>query len=357
VDWWVDERRDPGRSTNAAVRFIRALRDQFGSLYLAAAAYNGGPGRIARGMARYADDVSSAESDDPFFVLAEKDYLKNETRDYVPQLIAAALIAKEPGRYGMELHPMAAYAYDSVYVPASTPLSAVARASATDMRTVLELNPHFLRGMTPPREASMVRIPVGASSSFDSSFAALPRAERAATHLVETKKGDTPDRIAQQGDIGVAALRAFNPGAKVLKSGRYAVGQTLTVPEPGVAAAIHFVPDPAIERYGKSAGHSSTHMVARGESLSGIARKYGTTSDRLMKLNGLRKPVIFPGQSLIVAATKGTAKKGTVKPKTVAKGKAETKKGGTKKAATKKAATKKAPSSRKAPSTKSRKKS
>ena len=98
VDWWVDERRDPFKSTIAAVRFIKGLRDQFGSLYLAAAAYNGGPGRISRGLSRYADDFEGTTGDDLFFALAEKDYLRNETREYVPQLIAAALIAKEPQR-------------------------------------------------------------------------------------------------------------------------------------------------------------------------------------------------------------------------------------------------------------------
>ena len=96
VDWWVDERRDPVKSTTAAVRFIRGLRDQLGSLYLAAAAYNGGPGRVSRGMAKYAGDMERAQGEDAFFVLAEKDYLKTETRDYVPQLIAAALVGKEP---------------------------------------------------------------------------------------------------------------------------------------------------------------------------------------------------------------------------------------------------------------------
>ena len=114
VDRWVDERRDPVRSTGAAVRFIRGLRDEFGSLYLAAAAYNGGPGRVSRGLARYADDLEGTPGDDAFFVLAEKDYLRNETREYVPQLIAAALIAKEPTRYGMSLHSLPPFAYDSV---------------------------------------------------------------------------------------------------------------------------------------------------------------------------------------------------------------------------------------------------
>jgi membrane-bound lytic murein transglycosylase D len=304
VDWWVDERRDPVRSTSAAVRFIRGLRDQFGSLYLAAAAYNGGPGRVARGMARYADDVRDAESEDRFFVLADKDYLRHETRDYVPQLIAAALIAKEPARYGMEYHPQPVFAYDSVTVPESTPLAAVATAAGTDVRTVLDLNPHFLRGMTPPRDASIVRIPVGAAGGFDTSFASLPKTARVATRVIQTRKGDTPERIAHAHGVTVAALRAFNPNSKVLKSGRYSVDQSLTIPEPEVASAMRIVPDPAIERYSHSSSHSRVHTVAKGETIGGIAKRYSISSERLMKLNGLRKPMIFPGQSLIVASAK-----------------------------------------------------
>ena len=130
VDWWIDERRDPMKSTTAAVRFLKGMREQFGSLYLAAAAYNGGPERIARGLTRYADALEGTTGDDLFFALAEKDYLRNETREYVPQLIAAALIAKDPDRYGMKIGRLAPYAYDSVRVGPSTPLAAVAHAAS-----------------------------------------------------------------------------------------------------------------------------------------------------------------------------------------------------------------------------------
>jgi membrane-bound lytic murein transglycosylase D len=107
VDWWVDERRDPVRSTAGAVRFIKDLKEQFGSLYLAAAAYDGGPGRIARGLSRYADAFEGTTGDDLFFALADKNYLRAETREYVPQLIAAALVGKEPERYGDDPPPAA----------------------------------------------------------------------------------------------------------------------------------------------------------------------------------------------------------------------------------------------------------
>ncbi len=303
VDWWVDERRDPVRSTSAAVRFIKGLRDQFGSLYLAAAAYNGGPGRVARGITRYADDLENTQGEDAFFVLAEKDYLKNETREYVPQLIAAALVAKEPARYGMELHPREPYAYDSASVPGSTPLAAIAKAAGTTISTMIELNPQLLRGMTPPRDNYQVRIPTGSAITFDSAFAQLPRADRIATTVVESKKGDTAERLAHAHGISESAVVGFNPKLRRLKSGRLAPGQPILIPTAAVAAAALSVPDPSIEKYPGSTKTMKVHAVKKGETVGAIAKKYGTSSDRIMKLNGLRKPMIFPGQSLIVSGS------------------------------------------------------
>lgn len=111
VDWWVDERRDPVRSTDAAVRFLNDLRRQFGSLYLAAAAYNGGPTRIARGLSRYADDFEGTTGDHLFFALAETDVMRAETKDYVPKLIAAAIVAKAPERYGLRVPGAPSFSY------------------------------------------------------------------------------------------------------------------------------------------------------------------------------------------------------------------------------------------------------
>ncbi len=299
VDWWVDERRDPVKSTGAAIRFIKGLRDQFGSLYLAAAAYNGGPGRIARGLTRYADDLEGTSGEDLFFALAEKDYLRNETREYVPQLIAAALIGKEPARYGMKIDPQPAFVYDSVRVGAATPLAAIAHASGATVSQIQELNPQILRGMTPPRDSVLVRIPDGAADRFAAAFAALPKEDRVATSTVESKKGQSLESIARKNGVSVRQLSAFNPKLRTLKSGNLAPGQTVLVPTVAVASAAAIVPDPAIERY-SSSKTSAIHVVRSGETLGGIAKKYNTTTGALMRANGLRRPLIFPGQSLVV---------------------------------------------------------
>ena len=106
VDSWVDERRDPYRATDAAARHLRDLNRRFGSLYLAAAAYNAGSGKVSRGLIRLPDDDSdSPNSDAAFFRLYDTKLLRRETKDYVPKLIAAALIAKQPKRYGFKVGP------------------------------------------------------------------------------------------------------------------------------------------------------------------------------------------------------------------------------------------------------------
>jgi membrane-bound lytic murein transglycosylase D len=303
VDWWVDERRDPVRSTTAAVRFMKDLKEQFGSLYLAAAAYDGGPGRIARGLSRYADDFEGTTGDDLFFALADKNYLRAETREYVPQLIAAALIGKEPERYGLTIRPQPAFAYDSVKVGPATPLAAIATAACASVSTLQELNPQILRGMTPPKDSFQVRVPVGAADSFPAAFAALPGAVRSAYKSVESKKGQSVASVANKSGLTAKQLATFNPNLKRLKSGNLAPGQTVLIPTAAVVAASTNAPDPAIEHYGSSRTRV-LHVVKKGETLGSIATKYHTTTSALMKMNGMKRAIVFPGQSIVVGKRK-----------------------------------------------------
>jgi membrane-bound lytic murein transglycosylase D len=301
VDWWVDERRDPVRSTEAAVRFLRGLNEQFGSLYLAAAAYNGGPGRIARGLNRYANDLEGTSGDDLFFALAEKKYLRNETREYVPQLIASALIAKEPARYGFSFDTREPFVYDSVVVGPRVALAAIAQASGTTVAVVQELNPHILRGMTPPtrpKDSIVVRIPVGTRSRFDSAFTTLAPDVVSAGKTVTAEKGATWASLARKSSVSARAISQYNPKVKAARStGRIPAGTPVLIPTASAVAAAFPVPDPAIERYGSG---SRTHVVRRGENLSVIAKRHKTTPAAIMKLNRLKKPLIFPGQELRV---------------------------------------------------------
>lgn len=297
VDWWVDERRDPVKSTQAAVAFLRGLREQFGSMYLAAAAYNGGPGRIARGLSKYADDLEGQSGDDAFFVLAEKKYLRNETRDYVPQLVAAAIVAKDSGRYGISVDVQPPYVYDSVIVGPRVPLAIIARASDTTVAAIRELNPHILRGMTPPAGTMLVRIPLGAAERFASAFADVPAAEKEGARRIVNKYRASWASLAKIAKVTPKAVALYNPKVKPSRAGIIPPGTALLLPAPATVAAALFVPDPAIERYG---GGARSHVVRPGENLSVIAKRYGTTAAAIMRLNRLRKPLIFPGQELLV---------------------------------------------------------
>lgn len=299
IDWWVDERRDPMRSTKAAARFLSSLRDQFGSLYLAAAAYNGGPARVSRGLTRYASNVGDSEGDDQFFALAETRAFRRETSNYVPQLIAAAAIGKEPWKYGITLEPVAPYTYDSVPVPPRTAIAALTYATGAPLDSLRDHNPHLLRGATPPDVETWVRVPKGyASESFTSSFMALPDSVREAWKPVKVKKATTVTTLAKANGITVTQLRWYNPR---LKGTKVAVGTTVNVPTKLAISGAFSVADPSVERYGATV--NGVHIVRRGESLSHIAARNGTTVSRLMALNGLKKNVIFPGQAIRVRAS------------------------------------------------------
>lgn len=298
VDWWVDERRDPVRSTEAAVTYLNELRETFGSIYLASAAYNGGPGRVQRGLNANADALEGAAGDDLFFALRDNTRaLRPETRDYVPKLIAAALVGKDPARYGIEVRATEPWRFDSVEVEANVPLAAVAKATGVSVDTIRDYNPHLLRGMTPPSGRSVwLRVPVGAAAGFDAAFAALPEEERAATKRYVTRDGDFITRIARNNGLTAQQLNWYNPQATRLANGNLHAGQRILVPRRDVVAAARDVPNPSIERYGAS----STYVVRAGDNLGVIARRHGTTVVQLKRWNRLRNDIIRPGQRLRV---------------------------------------------------------
>lgn len=297
VDWWVDERRDPVKSTDGAIRFLNELTDTFGSVYLAAAAYNGGPGRVSRGLSQHADALEGTAGDDLFFGLAERNALRPETKDYVPKLIAAALVGKDPARFGVRGDSLLPFRWDSVAVPAATPLAAVARALEVPLDTVKDYNPQILRGMTPPTGgATWLRVPVGGAATFDDRFAALDSDDRLGVRTVISKRGDNATKLATVHGLTARQLGWYNPGLKRLKSGALIPGQRVLIPRLDVVAAARDIPDPKVERYGSSAAR--IHLVKNGESLGAIAQRYGTSVQRLKALNRISGTRIRAGQRL-----------------------------------------------------------
>ncbi|MBL0172929.1 MAG: transglycosylase SLT domain-containing protein [Gemmatimonadaceae bacterium] len=312
VDWWMDERRDPVRSTEGAIRFLGFLQKEFGSLYLAAAAYNGGPGRVARGLTRFASELEGAAGEDRFFALAEQDYLRAETKNYVPQLIAAALVAKLPGRYGLSVDSSPPLSYDSVRVPAGTSLAAVATASGATNVVMKDLNPAILRGVTPPDGEVWVHVPSGTGERAASQLDGLSMDQRLGYRTVRVSGAAlTPVALSQREGVTAKQLRWYNPTLKTTRKGRLVAGQSVRIPVREVFAFARDLPDPSIERYGGESAAALTrsgyHVVRRGETLGGIAKRYHLTVQRLQALNGLRGSRVLPGQTLRVSSGKGSS--------------------------------------------------
>jgi peptidoglycan lytic transglycosylase D len=170
VDDYVDERRDPVRATDAALDYLQWLYDRFGSWYLAAAAYNAGPGRLERILNLHADGRTGDE-DIYWEVLGQ---LPRETRDYVPRLVATTILANEADKQGLDSSSAPAYEYDMVFVPGTTSLASIAKSLNVDVGVLDDLNPHLIRGVTPPNEVYGVRVPRGDASTVMASLAQRP---------------------------------------------------------------------------------------------------------------------------------------------------------------------------------------
>jgi membrane-bound lytic murein transglycosylase D len=300
VDSWVDERRDPYRATDAAARHLRDLNQRFGSLYLAAAAYNAGSGKVSRGLVRLPDEESdSVNSDATFFRLYDTKWLRRETKDYVPKLIAAALIAKQPRRYGFNPGRVAAASYDSIVVPDMTGLDVIARLADTTVAAIRELNPQYLRLTTPPGTRSLIRLPLGRGPTTTAAYAELPARRRVTFVEHFVARGETMSGIALRYRVSQSMLAAANPK---VNSRRLRINQRIVVPTGGLlsTSVARRMADPVVAA-GTSTG--SFHRVRRGETLSEIADEYGVTQRELRTWNQLdSRGRIRAGQRLRVVS-------------------------------------------------------
>lgn len=300
-DAWVDERRDPFKATDAAARHLADLNRRFGSWYLAAAAYNGGPTRVSRGIRRLPGDDTPL-SDQTFFALSDRRYLRPETRDYVPKLIAAALIAKDPARYGFDSLPvLTPLVYDEITVTDATGLDVLARLADTTARALTELNPHYYRGVTPPGRTVVVRVPRGTGAMVARRWAELPPDERVSFLEHRIARGETLSQIGARYGVSVSLLRAANPG---VHPRRLRIGHRLIIPVNSAARR-----DPSAGRRvvpPAPAPAGGWHTVRRGESLWVISQRYGVRLSDLRRWNGIgTEAVLRVGQRLRVYAPGG----------------------------------------------------
>jgi membrane-bound lytic murein transglycosylase D len=215
VDKWVDERRDPEKSTYAAAEHLKDLYEMFNNWDLVAASYNAGAGKVLRAMQK-------AKSQD-FWEISRHRYLRQETKKYVPMFLAAVTIASEPDKYGfsnVDYHPP--LVYEKVVVPPGTSLDWIAKAAETDLSEIRALNPALKRGKTPPNYPHFkINLPPGKKETFEKNFLlfAEKKGSRAAKHSV--RRGETLSRIAKRYQVNLQDLCQLNnlsPLAR-LKSG------------------------------------------------------------------------------------------------------------------------------------------
>ena len=301
INWWIDERSDPEKATRAAVQYLKFLYQTFGDWHLAIAAYNCGEERVERAIER------TGKRD--FWELARTHALPRETKEFVPQILAAVWIARDPMSFGFRVEPEPPLRYDTVLIDGSIDLQLVARCLGVGLEEVRELNPELRRGIT-PRDARgyRLKLPAGRREQFLASLATVPEEQRASYQRYVVQRGDSLARIASRFDVPLEDLVKANRLANIHTIG---VGESLLIPSlqaMRVAASSngHGAPSssgvPADDHRTEETSESMlTHRVNRGDTLYMLARRYGTSIDQLRALNRLpRSRTLQPGMVLVV---------------------------------------------------------
>ena len=306
VNWWIDERRDPEKSTIAAARHLQDLYDQFSCWYLAAAGYNAGAGKISRAIRRY-------QTED-FWELTKYRYLKRETKNYVPKMIAAALIAKEPEKYGFsDIAYDEPIRYDKVEIPDATDLRVIARCCGVNYETIKGLNPELRRWCTPPRYPGyQVKIPEEKREAFLQNFSQLKPSERITFRRHRVKTGESLSHIARRYRTGVSAIMQMN---NITNPRHLRAGTSIIIPIPAnrVISLNKKVmtnkkkievtkQEPKKEDEGSF--EEIRHVVQEGDTLWDIALMYDLRVDDIRRWNNLRGNVIRPKDELLLRISK-----------------------------------------------------
>jgi len=279
-NWWVDERQDPEKATRAAARHLKDLYAQFGDWYLALAAYNSGPGNVQRGVERtgYAD----------FWELYRRDALPRETKNYVPIIIAATIVAKNPEKYGLDnVIPEAPPEMDTVTVDYPVDLRLVAECVDSSVEVLQELNPSLLRMTTPKVGSFNLKLPGGTAEKYQVAIAAIPVDKRVWWRYYKVARGDTLQSVAKRYRTSVAAITDAND----LEGGELTPDSKLILP----MAAGRSLDDPEHMAFSKRA---TRYRVRKGDTVLSVADDFGVPPSRLRKWNRLKGNELRKGRVL-----------------------------------------------------------
>jgi len=300
ADWWVDERRDPVKATDAAAQYLRALYDEFGSWELALAAYNVGEGSVRRQISR--------QGTRNFWNLR----LPRETRNHVPKFYAAMTIAQNPEQYGFTVTPELPYDTETIAVDWSVDFETLAKCCGVSEEALAELNPSLVRRCTPPNEKGFpVYIPAGAKEKTLAALAAVPEEQRNVPRMEyvqhRVRRGETLSKIASRYGTSVSSIVEAN---KLGSRNRVSAGRYLTIPGATrgteVASASPTRSKSSSRSKAPAGSQKVTYVVKSGDTLSRIAGQHGVSTTALRRWNQIGRH-IRPGDRLAIYVRGGSS--------------------------------------------------
>jgi membrane-bound lytic murein transglycosylase D len=318
-DWYIDERADPEKATRAAAKYLKTLYSMFGDWHLALASYNGGPGRVQKAMQR-------SRLDDFWSLSASTKYLPRETRDYVPLILAAVIIARNPAQYGMDVAPLQAPRVERVTVPKAIDLRRVAEWAGTSVQVIQDLNPELRRWTTPVRISDYeLKVPDGSADAVRARLTEASPDDLTELNHYTVRSGETLLTISRKLKVSRDDLADAN---YLSSKATLRAGQQLVIPRAPttlLATRADAPPVPVAESRSLDAAVASkavaevatrttpsqqerteevriVHRVKQGETLSSIARLYQTTVASLKQWNRLNGNAIEVGQRLTVVS-------------------------------------------------------
>ncbi|MFL6229775.1 MAG: transglycosylase SLT domain-containing protein [Pyrinomonadaceae bacterium] len=291
---WIDERNSFEKATEASAHYLKWLHDRYNNWELAMAAYNTGEGNVDRAIQR-------AGTRDFWAIYP---YIAQETRNYVPNILATILIAKNPEKYGFRnIRPDAPLSYDVVNVPSATSLQLVASATDTSVDFLRSINPELRRDVTPRGEGYNLRVPAGRGKAFVALLKRVPADRRESAKVVSVGPGEDFGSVAARTGTSVAQLQMWNSGVDLAKGGK------LVVPAGSMKSVIMVRPRANVNA---TASSLVTVKAKAGETIAQIAARYGADAEEVARLNAYAADTALVANQMIkvpaktpVAATGG----------------------------------------------------
>ena len=316
ADWYLDERADVVKSTQAAAKYLKTLHNMFEDWHLAMASYNGGPGRVRRALTR-------SRKNDFWQLTSSTRWLPRETREYVPMILAAVIIAKNPAQYGFDVVPMETTPTETVTVPPALDLRRVAEWAGVPVDDVQKLNPEFRRWTTPVKQGEYtIRVPAGTADKVREGLAAAAPNQLNALQFHTVKRGETLATIARKLRVNRTDLAEAN---YLRTTSRVAAGARLVIPRMPSAALLARASTATsdVEKAAESivadvlehtsaveplvdAKTSAYYRVRSGDTLYAIAKRTGTTVTQLKTWNKLRTTNLRVGTRLLVQSPRSS---------------------------------------------------